>query len=91
MDNQRVAANKNLDKSSLFPSINGPQPNSYSQKYSHMTKISNYTEMNQPQIWKQYEKLRICLKQLNEEVLNLMEKKAYANLSSKDTPPPPTI
>ena len=31
-----------------------------------MTKIANYNEMNEPQIWKEYEKLRSCLKELNE-------------------------
>ena len=49
-----------------------------------MTKLANYAEMNETQIWKEYEKLRACLKELNEEVLHHMEKKAFTNLAKND-------
>ena len=47
--------------------------------------------MNEGQIWKEYEKLRVCLKELNEEVLHHMEKKANLNLYTKEAPPPPSV
>ena len=34
-----------------LPTISNPQL-SYSQRYEHMTKIANYSEMNETQIWK---------------------------------------
>lgn len=49
-----------------------------------MTKLANYNEMTENQIWKEYEKLRACLKELNEEVLYHMEKKAFANLGKTE-------
>lgn len=49
-----------------------------------MTKLANYSELNEGQIWKEYEKLRACLKELNEEVLHHMEKKAFASLNKQE-------
>jgi hypothetical protein len=49
-----------------------------------MTKLANYSEMTENQIWKEYEKLRACLKELNEEVLYHMEKKAFASLGKTE-------
>lgn len=34
----------------------------YGQRYEHMTKLANYSELTEMQIWKEYEKLRACLK-----------------------------
>ena len=39
--------------------------------------------MNEAQIWKEYEKLRMALKQLNDEVLRHMERKAQHNTYTK--------
>ena len=70
-----------------LPTISNPQL-TYSQRYEHMTKLANYAELNEAQIWKEYEKLRACLKELNEEVLHHMEKKAYGSIgkTEKTTP-----
>lgn len=38
---------------SSLPNISNPQL-SYSQRYEHMTKLANYNEMNESQIWKEY-------------------------------------
>lgn len=73
---------KGNSRSSL-PTISNPQL-SYSQRYEHMTKLANYSEMTENQIWKEYEKLRACLKELNEEVLYHMEKKAFASLGKTE-------
>jgi len=43
---------KGRSRSSL-PTIANPQL-SYSQRYEHMTKLANYNEMNEAQIWKEY-------------------------------------
>lgn len=72
---------------STLPTISNPQL-SYSQRYEHMTKLANYNEMNETQIWKEYEKLRACLKELNEEVLYHMEKKAFSNLNKGEKAKP---
>ena len=34
-----------------LPTINNPNL-TYSQRYEHMTKLANYSEMNEMQIWK---------------------------------------
>ena len=58
--------NRSTSKSTYLPNISTPTVESYAQHYEHMTKIANYNEMNEGQIWKEYEKLRMALKQLNE-------------------------
>lgn len=68
-----------------LPTISNPQM-TYGQRYEHMTKLANYAELTETQIWKEYEKLRACLKELNEEVLHHMEKKAYASLAKAEKP-----
>ena len=47
--------------------------------------------MNEGQIWKEYEKLRMALKILNEEVLRHMERKAQNNLYVKETKKDPNV
>ena len=47
--------------------------------------------MNEGQIWKEYEKLRMALKMLNEEVLRHMERKAQNNLYVKETKKDPNV
>jgi len=44
-----------------LPTISNPQM-TYGQRYEHMTKLANYSELTEMQIWKEYEKLRACLK-----------------------------
>lgn len=36
-----------------LPTISNPQL-SYTQRYEHMTKLANYSELNETQIWKEY-------------------------------------
>ena len=36
-----------------LPTISNPQL-TYSQRYEHMTKLANYGELNETQIWKEY-------------------------------------
>lgn len=63
MDATRTNVNRMTNnRSNYLPNISSTQGMSYAQRYQHMTKIANYNEMNESQIWKQYEKLRICLK-----------------------------
>lgn len=63
MDLGRSNTNRtSISRSSYLPSISSTPTASYAQKYELMTKIANYNEMNESQIWKEYEKLRICLK-----------------------------
>lgn len=59
----------------------------YAERFHYITKTVNYDEMNDPAVWREYEKLRDCLKMLNEEILEEMEKKA---LVMRKSPPPQT-
>lgn len=53
MDQTRTNPNRTANsRSSYLPNITSPQVLSYSQRYEHMTKIANYNEMNEGQIWK---------------------------------------
>lgn len=38
----------------VLPNISSTPQISYAQKYEHMTKLANYNEMNESQIWKEY-------------------------------------
>lgn len=39
---------------------------SYAERFHYITKTVNYEEMNDQAVWREYEKLRDCLKVLNE-------------------------
>lgn len=62
MDQTRTNQNRTVQsqsKSTHLPNISAyGQTNSgglsYSQRYEHMTKIANYSEMQEAQIWKEY-------------------------------------
>lgn len=55
MDTTRTNANRTANsRSTYLPNITSAQTISYSQRYEHMTKIANYNEMNEGQIWKEY-------------------------------------
>lgn len=87
----RTQRKKSTSRSTYLPNITTPSVESYAQHYEHMTKIANYNEMNEGQIWKEYEKLRMALKQLNEEVLKHMERKAQTNIYAKEAKKDPDI
>lgn len=38
----------------------------YAERFHYITKTVNYDEMNDQAVWREYEKLRDCLKVLNE-------------------------
>lgn len=48
----------------------------YAERFHYITKTVNYDELSDQAIWREYEKLRECLKTLNEEILAELEKKA---------------
>jgi hypothetical protein len=62
-----------------------PTQLAYTERFHYITKTSNYEEMSDQAIWREYEKLRDCLRTLNEEILMEMEKKAV--LIRKNEPP----
>lgn len=47
-----LSNNRNSARSSYLPNISTPNTISYAQRYEHMTKIANYAELNEQQIWK---------------------------------------
>jgi len=51
-----------ISSRTTLPNISSTPNISYAQRYEHMTKLANYGELNEAQIWKEYEKLRTCLK-----------------------------
>lgn len=38
----------------VLPNITSTPQLSYAQRYEHMTKLANYNELNEGQIWKEY-------------------------------------
>lgn len=53
MESSRTNQNKSIvSRSTYLPAISSPQTISYAQKYEHTTKMTNYNELNESQIWK---------------------------------------
>ena len=54
-----------------------------------MSRVTNYEGMSEQQIWKEYEKLRQCLKKLNDSVLEEIEKRQV--MLRKESPKKKTV
>lgn len=50
--NNKTNMSKLTNRSNFLPNITSTPSLSYTQRYEHMTKLANYNELNEGQIWK---------------------------------------